>query len=157
MEKLQDIRKKIGFTQIEAAKALNLTRRTYQNHENEYLANDENYSSLVEELKKYMIIDETHGFVTFKQIKSAVNDCVDKYPNIHAVYLFGSYARNEQRCDSDIDLLIVDDVVGLNDVGFALDIKEKLHKNVDVVSYREIIDNENFVKHFLKDSIKLYG
>ncbi|MEK6926581.1 MAG: DUF2080 family transposase-associated protein [Nanoarchaeota archaeon] len=39
--------------------------------------------------------------------KRILNKLIDFMPNIIGVYLYGSYARNEQEIDSDIDILII--------------------------------------------------
>jgi len=45
---------------------------------------------------------------TFKDIKSQIIDILKPYlGNIVGVYLYGSYARNEQTIDSDIDILVI--------------------------------------------------
>ena len=157
MESLESVRKELGFTQEEAAKALNISRRAYQNHENKYLVNDKDYDEMVRILKTYCTVSETTGFVTLKQIKDAVLKVVKDFPNIYAVYLFGSYARGEQTTFSDVDLLIADDPMGFSDTRFMLRIKDILHKKVDVVSYREIAGDEEIIKRILIEGIKIYG
>ena len=47
---------------------------------------------------------------TFNQIKSEIIDILTPYlENILGVYLYGSYARNEENLDSDIDILVITD------------------------------------------------
>lgn len=56
-------------------------------------------------------------------------------------WLFGSYARGEEREDSDVDLLIVLDhsqPVGLKFFGMYEDLKELLGRNVDLVVDRTL-------------------
>ena len=156
MDSLERIRKELGFTQEQAAKALNISRRAYQNHENNYLVDNDN-SELERILKTYCVVSETTGYVTLRQIKDAVLKVVKSFSNIYAVYLFGSYARGDQTTFSDIDLLIVDDPIGFSDTKFMLRIKDILHKKIDVVSYREIVGDEEILKRLLKESIKIYG
>jgi hypothetical protein len=53
--------------------------------------------------------------------------------------LFGSYARGEQRPDSDVDILVeVDPSIGLDFVLLAQRIEELLGRHVELVSRRAI-------------------
>jgi predicted nucleotidyltransferase len=56
-------------------------------------------------------------------------------------WLFGSFARGEQREDSDVDLLIVPDkMVGLFKLsGMMLDLQELLHVRVDLVTEKGLL------------------
>ncbi|WP_247232853.1 nucleotidyltransferase family protein [Telluribacter sp. SYSU D00476] len=58
--------------------------------------------------------------------------------SVQRAYIFGSYARDEQTTDSDVDLLLDFDpetMVSLFDLGRILeDLKELLGKDVDVVT-----------------------
>ncbi|TAE21959.1 MAG: nucleotidyltransferase [Cytophagales bacterium] len=52
-------------------------------------------------------------------------------------YVFGSYARGEADHNSDLDLLVELDYskpVGLQFVGMKLDLEDRLHRSVDIVS-----------------------
>ena len=56
-------------------------------------------------------------------------------------YLFGSFSRNEASKDSDIDILVELDYtkhIGMGFVNMKLDLEEKLHKKVDLVSSNAI-------------------
>ncbi|MGC4128997.1 MAG: nucleotidyltransferase domain-containing protein [Bergeyella sp.] len=66
------------------------------------------------------------------------------------VYLFGSFARGDADENSDVDLLIDWDyskIIGLDYIGWWLDIKELLKKDVDFVSVE-------FVSPLIKDYIE---
>lgn len=57
--------------------------------------------------KRIKFVAETK---TFSQIKSEIIDTLEPYlENILGVYLYGSYARNEQNLQSDIDILVITD------------------------------------------------
>ena len=56
-------------------------------------------------------------------------------------WLFGSFARGEERADSDVDILIILDhstPVGLGFFGMYEDLKELLGRNVDLVVDRSL-------------------
>lgn len=58
---------------------------------------------------------------------------------VRKLALFGSYARGEQRSDSDVDILVdVDPSIGLEFVTLALRIETLLGANVDLVSSRAV-------------------
>ncbi len=53
--------------------------------------------------------------------------------------IFGSYVRGEQKKGSDIDILIEPpEGVGFGFIGIELELKDKLKKKVDLLSYRAI-------------------
>ena len=56
-------------------------------------------------------------------------------------WLFGSFARGEERADSDIDILVILDhskPIGLKFFGMYEDLKELLGRNVDLVVDRSL-------------------
>lgn len=56
-------------------------------------------------------------------------------------YLFGSYSRNEAERGSDIDILVDLDYsqhIGLGFVQMKLDLEQKLHKKIDLVSSQAV-------------------
>ncbi|HCZ35626.1 MAG TPA: nucleotidyltransferase [Cytophagales bacterium] len=56
-------------------------------------------------------------------------------------FLFGSFSRGEALSDSDVDILVELDYskhIGLGFVNMKLDLEEKLHKKVDLISSNAI-------------------
>ena len=80
---------------------------------------------------------------------------------VKKVYLFGSYARNEETPESDVDILVDVDYVkeplfSLFEFGGMLeDLKDLLRKDVDLVSTDGI---SKFIRPYIeKDRILIYG
>ena len=64
---------------------------------------------------------------------------LQKQFKVRKLALFGSYARGEQRIDSDVDILVeVDPSIGLDFVTLAEKIEKLLGVNVDLVSSRAV-------------------
>jgi predicted nucleotidyltransferase len=56
-------------------------------------------------------------------------------------FLFGSYSRDEAEENSDVDILVELDYskhIGLGFINMKLDLEEKLHKKIDLVSSNAI-------------------
>lgn len=64
---------------------------------------------------------------------------LQKQFKIHSLALFGSWARGDQRPDSDIDILVdVDPSIGLDFVTLAMKLEQILHTSVDLISSRAV-------------------
>jgi len=85
-------------------------------------------------------------------LKIHKDEFAEKY-SISKIALFGSYARGENRDDSDIDIAIE---TKLSDYFLLFDFKEELenffHSKVDVVRLREKM-NESLKRRIKKDGI----
>lgn len=70
--------------------------------------------------------------------------------------LFGSYARNEQSDNSDIDILVeLGKGMSLMDfVGLKLDLEDAIDKKVDLVQYKKI--KPSIKNYILKDESVFY-
>ena len=91
-----------------------------------------------------MITDKYHIIHLISENKSELQK---KYP-LESIALFGSYARDEQTTESDIDLLVeFNQPVGMEIVDLVLELEELFHQKVDLVTY-------NAVKNKLYDYIK---
>jgi len=74
-------------------------------------------------------------------LKNLKIELIQQFP-IQRMALFGSYARNEQTSDSDIDILIdIDPKIGLGFVKLAELLEQRLGKKVDLVSWRAVQPN----------------
>lgn len=83
-----------------------------------------------------------------KELVNTIREYFKKQPVLKA-WLFGSYSRNEQRDDSDVDILVtLDDkqFVGLKFFGMCEDLKQIFGKNVDLVT-------EDALMPFAKESV----
>lgn len=160
MKSLREVRKQMGLTQVEAAKAIKISRRTYQNYEaidvNDPDQLNAAYERILTMLEQYHI-DENHGYVTFKQIKNAASQIFSQHKEVRCAYLFGSYARNEATPKSDIDFFVVSDPMGLDFYGMAAELEQILHKKIDLVTLRQVVSSEPFLKRLLTDGIKIYN
>ena len=103
---------------------------------------------------------------TIDELKQKIKPIAVKY-NIPAVYVFGSYARNEATEDSDIDILIDktnSKIKSLFDLGgFYNDLHESFGKKVDVVTTYSLTkekkkrwDFPTFEENVLNERIALY-
>lgn len=81
---------------------------------------------------------------TFEEIKAITKSIFEKY-KIKKAYLFGSYARNEAKPDSDIDIMIIKENSAITTLlilaEFEEELEKALHKNVDVVTEETYLDD----------------
>lgn len=156
-QSLKDIRLNAKLTQIEAARLLNISLRSYK----EYEKNSTKWSSfkyiyICDALTKATLIDEEHGVLTIEEIIGKTNFVFKKY-NINFVYLFGSYSKKKATPKSDIDLLLDSDITGLDFFGLIEELRNTLHKEIDLLKTNQLEGNLNLLKNVLKDGIKIYG
>ena len=74
--------------------------------------------------------------MTTNMIKTTVADYFKTQPVLKA-WLFGSFSRNEQKPDSDVDIIVLLDKsrpIGLKFFGMWNDLEELLGRKVDLVS-----------------------
>lgn len=159
IEDLRNQRKTLGFTQAEMAEILNISRRTYQKYEEgthkESLTMT--FDEIIEMVEKYSRLDETHGLLSIKNIKAIASEIFEKNGKVVCAYLFGSYSRNEATVESDVDIVIyAPELHGFEFVGLIGELKDALHKNVDLVSLSQISDNISFMSEILTKGVKLW-
>lgn len=83
-----------------------------------------------------------------KEIIDTIREYFSKQP-VSKAWLFGSYSRNEQTEESDVDILVALDnkqFVGLKFFGMCEDLKQIFGKNVDLVT-------EDALMPFAKESV----
>jgi len=84
-------------------------------------------------------------------------DSIRQY-NVQKLAIFGSYARNEESEDSDIDILVAfkeGKATFRNFMGLKLHLESLLQKEVDLVS-EKAVKNE-LLPYIMKDAIYLEG
>ena len=156
MSEFKEVRMGLGISQDEAAKILNISRRTYQNYEKLESCDKLRYKSALMLFKELTKIDEEHGLLTISKIKETVNRVFENY-DVKSCYLFGSYAKGKAIEESDVDLLIDSEITGLAFFGLVEDLRENLHKLVDLILLDHLDNNPKLLIEVLKDGIKIYG
>lgn len=92
------------------------------------------------------------------QINQKIIEYFKDKPAVRKVYIFGSYARNEETPDSDVDILVDLDpearVGGFQFGGMLEDLKEILFKDVDLLTRGSIskyilpyVENDKILIH----------
>lgn len=91
-----------------------------------------------------------------EKIKQKIRDVLKKQGVVKAG-IFGSYARGDQKKDSDVDILIEipkDRKFSLLDLaGLQLELEEKLGKKVDILTYKSI--HHLLKKRILEEEVKI--
>ncbi|MBQ9661967.1 MAG: nucleotidyltransferase domain-containing protein [Oscillospiraceae bacterium] len=89
-----------------------------------------------------------------EMIRNIVKPIADKY-QIREVYLFGSYARGEATCSSDLDFLVYGGEKFRRTMifAFAEDLRKALEKNVDVFEIHEINENSDFYNTIMRERV----
>jgi len=89
----------------------------------------------------------------FEEMKNKIVKILKKN-KITRAGIFGSYARGEQKRNSDIDILVEPPKgIGFGFVGVQFEIEDELGKKVDFVSYKTI--HPRLKKQILKEEIKI--
>lgn len=158
MNEIRRKRKSLEITQLQAANACGVSLRTYQTYEETDTINA-TYKEILQKLDEMGILDGSNFIASVRGIKLACRQLFPKeYPEIKCAYLYGSYARGEATGKSDIDILVViDKPMGLKYFGITEDLKEMLHKEVDIQSYEQLVNNAPMLKDILVEGIKIYG
>lgn len=156
---LKEYRISLGITIQEAANATGVALRTYNRYEH-----DDGYGdplkriSIFNILKDKYEVTEDKGLLTLELIKENVNNVLNKYEEqIDFCYLFGSYAKGYAKENSDVDLCISTSLTGLNFVGLIEELRQSLHKRVDLIRLSDLKDNLELLNEIMKDGIKIYG
>ena len=157
---LLETRKQYNVSQKEVADLLNIPVRTYIRYET-----DNNYGS---ELKRQMMIVEINnryeiteekGLLAISFIKEQLNTLfANQYQDkVIFCYLFGSYAKGYATEKSDVDLCVSTTLTGLDFVGLSEDLRNVLHKKIDLIRFDTLQNNMNLISEIMKDGIKIYG
>jgi len=82
-----------------------------------------------------------------EEIKNKIIFILAKY-NIRKILVFGSYARNEAKPNSDLDLIVEfpEDISLLDHIGIEFELSEALDMKIDLLS-------QNGISPYIKDQI----
>ena len=104
--------------------------------------------------------------ITLDEIRERVAPVAQKY-GLNAVYVFGSYARNEATTDSDIDILIDRTgsiIKGMFDMGnLYQDLCESIGKEIDLFTTHTLEQRSTrnripmFVENLQAERVQVYG
>ena len=150
---LKNLRLRCGLTQPQAAKLVGIPLRTYCRYEAKVDYKDTfKYGQIVRILESQL----ENRVLPLNEVAAAVSSVCKSYP-VAAVYLFGSYAKGKATKDSDVDLLIVSEVEGIQFYELLGSLEEKLGKKVDLLRVETAIQNLQLMNEILKDGVKIYG
>ena len=150
--KLKELRKQLGLTQPEAAFILNIPFRTYCRYEAETrYENTFKYTQMVSVLEK----KAEQNILKVATIQNILNEIFPKYA-VKTCYLFGSYAKGSPKGESDVDLLIVSDVEGIEYYQLLGELETKLRKKVDLLRLNAAIQNPKLMGEILITGVKIY-
>lgn len=154
---LKSLRIEKKMTQQQVADLVGMSLRSYKSYENEPdKKNTIKYNYIVELLSRTNIIDEEHGILEIDDIIKKCTSIFEK-SQVNYCYLFGSYAKGKATPVSDVDLLISANIKGLKFYGLVEEIRNALHKKVDVLDVNQLKDNVALLEEILKDGVKIYG
>lgn len=157
MTELKKIRIEKRLTQRDAADTIGVSLRSYISYENdESKTGSTKYRFLLQELKRINPIDEQHGVLSTDDIVEVCRSIFSDY-DIEYCYLFGSYAKGNASGTSDVDLVISSQVKGLKYYELVERLREKLHKKVDLLDIKQLLNNEALLNEVLKEGIRIYG
>ena len=79
----------------------------------------------------------------------------DSY-QVEFCYLFGSYAKGKATEVSDVDLLISTETTGLRFFEMTERLRKGLHKKVDVLDLKQLVNNEALIREVLREGVRIY-
>ncbi len=157
MTGLKELRLQKKLTQQEAAKRIGISLRSYLTYENdETKTGTTKYRFLLSEMEGMNRLDEEHGILSPEDIREACHVVFADY-NVDYCYLFGSYAKGNAGETSDVDLLISTETTGLRFYELAEKLRERLHKKVDLLDRKQLVNNEALLDEVLKTGVRIYG
>ena len=157
MTGLKRLRTEKRLTQQEAAARIGVSLRSYVSYENDETKTDSaKYRFLFHELERIDPIDEEHGVISRDELVRICSEILSGY-EVDFCYLFGSYAKGTATGKSDVDLLISTKITGLKYYELVEKLRVALHKKVDMLDTKQLLNNEALLTEVLKDGIRIYG
>lgn len=156
MSRIKELRTEKNYTQQQVAEWLGMSLRSYKTYENDKSKEGSlKYNYILEKLSKANSIDEEHGIVNVDYIREKCSAVFKEYP-VHYCILFGSYAKQNAKGESDVDLLVSSDLKGLEFFGMVERLRQSLKKRVDVLNTEQLLDNFELTNEILRYGIRIY-
>ncbi|MBO4399493.1 MAG: helix-turn-helix domain-containing protein [Lachnospiraceae bacterium] len=157
MTELKKLRTEKRMTQQEVADRVGISLRSYISYENEEEKTGSlKYRFLLHELEKMNLFDEEHGVLSPDEIKRICGNIFPHY-EVEYCYLFGSYAKGKASGSSDVDLLVSTKTTGLKYYELVEKLRDGLHKRVDLLDVKQLLNNEQLLNEVLREGIRIYG
>ncbi len=155
---LKDIRLSKRMTQSEAALATGVSLRSYKTYETDKSKQSSNkYSDMMRRLETHVPIDEKNGILTREEIARAVQRVLREYEGeVRYCLLFGSYARERARRDSDVNLLVSTSATGLRLRDMEMRLRDALRKRVSLRERRELVSDSALLDAVLMHGVRIY-
>ncbi len=146
---LKELRLRCGLTQPQAAKLVGIPFRTYCRYE----AKGEGFK--YDQMIRILDGQYRERVLPIDEIREGVTSICTRF-KVDACYLFGSYAKGKATKESDVDLMIVSSVEGIDYYELACFLEERLGKEVDLIRLEAAAQNPKLLNEILIDGIKIY-
>lgn len=93
---------------------------------------------------------------TIDEIKTLLEPVFRKYLVRRAI-LFGSYSRGQASTVSDVDIVVDSPLRGLEFYALLEDVVNTLHKDVDLIETRQLIEKSSFKDDIDHNGIEIYA
>ena len=92
----------------------------------------------------------------FESIKDELSPIFKKY-DVNSAILFGSYAKENARDNSDVDILVDSGLKGLAFFGLLEDVVNALGKPVDLIDVTQVDPNSVVMNEINQKGVMIYG
>ena len=152
---LKETREAYSLSQVDAANVLGIPVRTFRRYEtNEKYGKPFVRKAFIELLNEKYELTEDKGILTLDRIKEDLVPIL-RNKGISFCYLFGSYAKGTAKGNSDVDLLVDTEITGLEFFNLVEEIRNKLHKKIDLLRLKDLQSDNPIILEILKEGIRL--
>ena len=137
---------------------LGVSLRSYKSYENEKeKEKTDKYKYLLMRLESHVAIDERHGILTTEEIRRGVRRILAEYEDeVSYAILFGSYAKEKARRDSDVNILISTRVTGLRLADMKARLEDVLRKRVSLLERKALLSPDSPLDEILMHGVRVY-
>lgn len=93
--------------------------------------------------------------LNIESIRDELTPVFKKY-DVNSAILFGSYAKNNPRDNSDVDILVDSGLKGLAFFGLLEDIVTTLDKSVDLIDITQVAPDSRVMDEINRTGVKIY-